>query len=171
MRIIGWIRKDDFAACGATVLEGVEFVKSMGRPVAVVGAKISCSKGCVIAEGYERSKVNGVAKVLHGMKTSCGCPLISTLNDKDGVTNTSGEEVPIRFVEENGQWVGKTNEGFDQQFVLHDEATGDILMHRGYSIECEGRVIEGRTDGEGKTERIEMSDPANIKITIMPEGA
>jgi uncharacterized Zn-binding protein involved in type VI secretion len=170
MRTIGWIRKDDVAACGAIVVEGVEFVKSMGKPIALVGARMSCAKNCVIAEGYSNSKVNGVPKVLHGMKTTGGCPLISTLNDRDGVVNSSGAEVPSRFVLENGKWIGKTNEGFDQHFVLTDEVTGEPLAHRNYRIECGGKTVEGRTDVDGKTAKIETNDPANAKITIMPEG-
>ena len=171
MRIIGYIRKDDVAACGGKVIEGDETTISWDRPLTYQGAQLNCSKRCVIKDGLETDTLDGRQMVLHGMKTSGGCPLISTLNDLDGHGVEPGQEVPIRFVQENGQWVGKMNEGFDQQFVLTDEATGDPLAHREYRIECDGKIIEGTTDGEGKTKTIEMNDPANAKITIMPEGA
>lgn len=170
IRTIGWIRKGDKAACGATVIEGIDWFNSHGQKIAVQGARMSCANGCVIAEGYPHSKVGTTPRVIHGMRTSCGCPLLSTLNNIDGVAKGSDEEVPIRYVMENGLWVGKTNEGFDQHFLLQDEVTGEPLAHRKYKITCNGKVFEGRTGIDGKTERIETNDPASAEIHVFAEG-
>jgi hypothetical protein len=52
----------------------------------------------VIAEGYAFSTLtNGRSQVIHGMKTSGGCHLVSTLNNIDGVVNENGAAAPTAF--------------------------------------------------------------------------
>lgn len=171
MEIIGWIRQNDKAACGGTVAEGDSFCLSHGRPYSFRGARMACQKKCVIAEGFTRSSLNGRNQVIHGMKTSGGCPLLSTLNDLDGVGNESGKEIPIRFVQDNeGAWVGKTNEGYDQHFVLTDEQTGKVLPNRYYRMSFNGKVIEGKSDVNGMTAKVTSDEPTEVSIEIMPEG-
>lgn len=172
MRIIGWIREGDQAACGGTVAEGDGHRISWGKACAFEGARMDCPGDCVIAEGYAHSRLaNGRKQVVHGMKTSGGCPLLSTLNDRDGVGTSRGEPVPIRFVrDETGAWTGKMNEGYDQQFVLTDEETGRALVHRSYRMTCNGKTIEGQTDADGKTHAVASDDPSTVTIEGMPEG-
>ncbi|TFW29612.1 PAAR domain-containing protein [Massilia horti] len=172
MEVIGWIREGDKAACGGTVVEGDQNCHSDGRAYAFEGARMACPKNCVIAEGYEfRTVTNGCNQVLHGMKTSGGCPLLSTINDFDGLFNESGEEVPIRFVlDDAGKWVGKTNDGYDHQFLLTDESTGNPLPNRYYRMTLNGKVTEGKSDAHGKTEKVTSDDPAEVTVEIMPEG-
>jgi uncharacterized Zn-binding protein involved in type VI secretion len=172
MEIIGWIREGDRAACGGTVVEGDQFTISDGRAYTFEGARMACPKNCVIAEGYAFSTLtNDRSQVIHGMKTSDGCPLISTLNDCDGVGNERGEDVPIRFVQDNaGEWVGKTNEGYDQHFVLTDQHTCVPLAHRYYRMTFNGKTVDGKTDANGRTAKVAADDPSEVKIEIMPEG-
>lgn len=88
MQIIGWIRVSDKAACGSAVAEGSSCEFSDGIGYSFQGARMACTKGCVIADGYPDSTLsNGKAQVLHGQLTSGGCPLISTLNGVDGVAD------------------------------------------------------------------------------------
>jgi hypothetical protein len=35
---------------------------------------------------------------------------------------------------------------------------------------CNGKVIEGKTDSNGKTEKVSSDTPAEVTIEIMPEG-
>ncbi len=172
MRIVGWIRQGDQAACGGTVAEGDHRCISMGKPYSFEGARMDCPGNCVIAEGHASWKLsNGSSRVLHGMKTSAGCPLLSTLNDIDGIDNKGGEESPVRFVKDAaGNWAGKANDGYDQQFVLHDEQTGEPLPNRYYRLTFKGQTIEGKTDANGKTRKVESDDPAEVSIEVMPEG-
>jgi uncharacterized Zn-binding protein involved in type VI secretion len=151
MNIIGWIRQGDKAACGGAVAEGDPNCISDGRPYAFHGARVTCKKNCVITEGYAHSTLtNGRSQVIHGMVTSGGCPLISTLNDVDGVGDPSGKAIPTRFVQgSDGAWAGKSNEGFDQHFVLTDEQTGKPLPDRFYRMTFNGKVVEGKSDAEG----------------------
>ncbi|MGH8855444.1 MAG: PAAR domain-containing protein [Telluria sp.] len=86
MKLRGWVRATDPADCGGTVAEGSSCEFSGGIGYAFQGARMACSKGCVIAEGYSRSLLsNGAAQVLDGQLTSGGCRLASTLNGVDGV--------------------------------------------------------------------------------------
>lgn len=149
------------------------FVHCIGRgvPYAYQGAQMACKQNCKIADGFSRRTWNGQQFVIHGMKTSGGCPLISTLNDIDGVGNERGEAVAIRFVlNDEGEWVGKTNEGYEQQFLLTDEQTGEPLPNRHYRMTFKGMVTEGKSDAEGKTQKVIADDPAEVSIEILPEG-
>jgi uncharacterized Zn-binding protein involved in type VI secretion len=86
MEIRGWLRVTDRADCGGTVAEGAPCDFSGGVSYAFQGARMACSKNCVIAEGYHYSLLaNGAAQVLDGQLTSGSCRLVSTLNGVDGV--------------------------------------------------------------------------------------
>ena len=172
MQIIGWIREKDKAACSGLVVEGDPFCISHGRSYAFQGAKMACKKNCIIAEGYPISFLaNGKNQVIHGMRTSGGCPLTSTLNNIDGIGNSSAEEIPVRFVQDDqGNWVGRTNEGYDQHVLLTDEVTGQPLANRHYRMHFNGKTIEGKTDEQGRTEKVLSDEPAEVTIEIMPEG-
>lgn len=172
MKTIGWIRLGDLAACGGIVAEGDVRCRNMGKPYAFQGARMDCPRNCVIAEAYDQSTLtNGQRRVLHGMKTSGGCPLLSTLNDIDGITQSSAANVPVRFIQdEAGQWHGRDNEGYDQHFVPTDQQTGEPLADRFYRMRFNGKTIEGRTDSEGMTLRAFADDPSEVTIEIMPEG-
>ena len=105
------------------------------------------------------------------MKTSGGCPVLSTLNDLDGIGNESGDDVPIRFVQDDqGGWVGKTNEGYDQHFQLIDAQTGKPLANRYYRMNFDGNLREGKSDENGMTEKVTSDDPIDVCVEILPEG-
>ena len=88
MKIAGFIRVGDKTGCGGTVLEGDETCVSHGRAYAFQGARVSCRKRCVIAEGVMHMILaNGRPRVTDGMKTSGGCVCESTLNGVDGITS------------------------------------------------------------------------------------
>lgn len=163
MNIIGWIREGDKAACGGTVVEGDLTCTSHGRAYSFQGAHMACRKNCVIAEGFIRSTLtNGRSQVIHGMVTSGGCPLQSTLNDIDGVGNESGEHVPASFVEHQGEWVEKK---FDEQFFFKDE-NGTILAGIPYTVKLDDELIHGTTDDDGKTERYVTDGAKQIEFHI-----
>jgi uncharacterized Zn-binding protein involved in type VI secretion len=132
MKIIGWIRVGDKAACGGTVLEGHPNVTAHGRLVAYRGARMACRKNCVIIEGHPHVTLpNGREVPHHGHLTSGGCPLISTLNDIYGWENESGEEILPAFVPDGeGNWRGiyppeqEHDETHDEYFIALDEKDG-----------------------------------------------
>lgn len=158
MEIIGWVRAQDRAACGGIVVEGDPFVISNGIPYTFQGAKVACRKNCVIAEGYLFSTLmNGRPQVLHGMVTSGGCPLLSTLNDEDGVGNEARAEVPTSyFLNADGCWIARPpaprEEAFDEQAKL--QATRAEGMP--YFVQTmDGRTFSGRVGPTGLLPRIE----------------
>jgi uncharacterized Zn-binding protein involved in type VI secretion len=100
MSIIGWVRQGDKAACGGVVAQGCPTDISHGQAYTFQGAKMLCRKKCVIADGYAKSILtNGFKQVLHGMRTTGLCPLISTLNGLDGdenhVVNTRPQQAVV----------------------------------------------------------------------------
>lgn len=158
MDIIGWLRQGDKAACGGIVAEGDPFVTSMGRPYAFEGAKVACRKNCVIAEGYPFSTLmNGKPQVLHGMMTSGGCPLLSTLNDEDGVGNERGEVVPTRYFQNaDGAWVGAHRNPAEATFDEQAKLLAPRAEGMPYFVQTlDGRTFAGRVGPTGLLPRIE----------------
>jgi uncharacterized Zn-binding protein involved in type VI secretion len=175
MSIIGWIREGDKAACGGKVAEGLSTCTGRGVPYTFQGARMACRKHCVIAEGFSRSTLaNGRSRVIHGMKTSGGCPIYSTLNEIDGVGTEGGQAVPLGFIQDhNGQWVGNTAgvssstpQAYDEQFLLRG-GDGRPLANTYYTAKlASGELIYGETDDEGKTQRFYTSDVHHIEIHL-----
>jgi uncharacterized Zn-binding protein involved in type VI secretion len=159
MRIIGWIREGDRAACGGLVVEGDPLCRSDGRAYSFEGARIDCPTKCVIAEGFQRRTLtNRRHAVIHGMKTSGGCPLISTINEFNGVVNETGAPVPtVFFRNAKGDWIGvckraQEESPFDEQVKLAALPIEGIP----YFIEThDGRKFSGRTGAGGLLPRIE----------------
>jgi len=159
MNIIGWIRQGDKAACGGVVSEGDPYCTSDGKPYAFEGASLGCKKNCVIAEGYAFSTLtNGRSQVIHGMKTSGGCPFLSTLNDIDGVGNESGAATPTEFFKNAaGEWAGvqepqQSNAPYDEQTKLMAPPIEGLP----YFIETmDGRKFSGRVGAVGLLPRID----------------
>lgn len=159
MNIIGWIRQGDKTACGGTVSEGDESCISHGRAYAFQGARVACSKNCVIADGFARSVLsNGRAQVIHGMKTSAGCPLHSTLNDIDGIGNESGKAIAEEyFLNADGTWMPVNdpeplNAPYDEQAELMAMPIDGLP----YFVQTkDGRTFSGRTGADGQLPRID----------------
>lgn len=164
MNIIGWIRYGDKTACGGMVVEGDPTCTSYGRAYAFQGARVACRKNCVIAEGFICSTLsNGHAQVIHGMKTSGGCPCYSTLNDIDGVVNEVVEAVAAKHYQPTkGEWLANfgpehfTEDSLlDEQVRAVDAKTGEPIPELAYYIEApDGTTYTGHTNAEGLCERI-----------------
>jgi uncharacterized Zn-binding protein involved in type VI secretion len=172
MEIIGWIRQSDRTACGGTVAEGDPFTISDGLPYAFQGAKIACKKNCVIAEGYAFSTLtNGCSQVIHGMRTSGGCPLYSTLNEVDGVGNENGEAIPLSFTQDhNGEWVGDTlAEQTGKRFLVKHSETGEALANRKFIAVVGGVKQEGTTDKNGYA-HVDAKDGTSIELHLIFEA-
>ena len=163
MKIIGWIRYGDKAACGGVVVEASAVEISHGRGYTFQGARMACKNGCVIAEGFARSTLsNGPHRVIHGMVTTGGCPLESTLNDIDGVGNEGGDAIAATFYQTpEGDWLPKfgpehfTEESPDEQVEALDAKTGEPIADLAYYIQApDGSTYSGHTDENGLCERV-----------------
>lgn len=160
MDIVGWIREGDRAACDGMVIEGDQACTSHGRAYAFEGARLVCQKKCVIAEGFaRRTLTNRRHAVIHGMKTSGGCPLLSTLNNQDGVGNETGAPVPTRFfLNADGTWTGvipapaPSEERYDEQTRLQAPQAAGMP----YFVQTnDGRTFSGRVGADGLLPRVE----------------
>jgi uncharacterized Zn-binding protein involved in type VI secretion len=85
MAIIGFIRVGDQTVCGGTIIGGDSSADVFGRALALRGSKVACRKNCVLVEHVQDSTLFGNECVVHGMKTSGGCPCLSTLNGVCGI--------------------------------------------------------------------------------------
>lgn len=157
MKIVGWVRKGDKTACGGTIVEGVPNCTSHGQQIAFQGARVSCSKGCVIAEGFSDSTLpNGSVRVLHGMRTSGGCPCYSTLNDIDGVAAGGGAIVDKHFLNADGKWAPvKDPEPHEDHYDERTQLVAPPIEGMPYYIETmDGRTFSGRVEADGLLPRI-----------------
>ena len=180
MKIIGWIRMGDKASCGGVVAEASVTEKCDGLGYAFQGAAMSCTKGCMIADGYTHAKLdNGKLRVHHGQCTSGGCALVSTVNNRDGIGNASGATVADQFVQDlEGKLVEvflpRASElcEFDQHLVFVDEH-GVLLEGLHYQLfDTRGALIAGVTGPDGKTEIITGDKGEHLSFTLeRPEQA
>jgi len=75
------IRLGDSTSHGGKVLEGSQTNLCYGKPVALIGHKVSCPKCSgtpTIVEGVQNATLYGKGVALAGMKTSCGATLIAS---------------------------------------------------------------------------------------------
>jgi uncharacterized Zn-binding protein involved in type VI secretion len=150
MKVRGWIRQGDRAACGATVTEGDPTFSSHGQQLAFDGAAMSCTRRCHVVAGASNATLpGGRRKAVHGDATSAGCPLLSTLNDSHGI-EAGGGAIPTAFFQgSDGSWQpGK----YDDYYVLRGAGSGNPLGNVAYAIVRESGAVEhGVTDAHGKT--------------------
>jgi uncharacterized Zn-binding protein involved in type VI secretion len=159
MNLIGWVRLGDKAACGGEVAEGVNNCTGHGVPYSFEGALMACRNNCVIAEGFSRSTLpNGRSRVIHGMRTSGGCPLYSTLNDVDGVSNLSGDVLGEKHsLNADGEWMAvKEPPPHEAPYDELPHLVAPLVVGVPYFIETkDGRTFPGRTGTDGLLPRID----------------
>lgn len=169
MRILGWIRVGDKAACGGTVIEGNNRMTYDGIPYSYQDARVDCSQACVIAEATSFYRLpNGKRVPHHGHRTSGGCPLHSSMNDLCGYATDDAATVPVQFISDgSGGWLPCNHaSAYDLAFLIKDERTGEPLANVPYRIALnDGRSIEGRTDTAGRTEVIHSDHPEHATLT------
>lgn len=172
MKIIGWLRQGDSAACGGKVAEGLSTCISHGVAYTFQGARMACRNNCVIAEGFARSTLaNGRSRVYHNMRSSGGCPLFSTLNDIDGVANESGEAIPLSFKQDdNGEWVGDTfAEQTGKRFLVKHSETGEPLPNRKFIAIVDMAKQNGITDKNGYA-HVDAKDGDSVELHLIFEA-
>ncbi|WP_445000114.1 PAAR domain-containing protein [Halomonas mongoliensis] len=85
----GVILLGDATTHGGRVISGQARYQVNGKPVAVVGDKVSCPKKghgvCSIVEGHPTITLDGIPVAFHGCHTSCGAKLISASGGRHGL--------------------------------------------------------------------------------------
>jgi uncharacterized Zn-binding protein involved in type VI secretion len=156
--LLGWLRVDDKAACGGTVIEGNLTNISMGKAITFQGAKIACRYNCTIREGLPFFTDNGKPVPHHLHKSTRGCPIYSTLNGVDGWEGGSDSAPAERhFQNADGHWTEMKEaepheDSYDEQTHLQvPQAEGTP-----YFIETmDGRTLSGTLGADGLIPRID----------------
>lgn len=179
-KILPVIRRGDSTSHGGVVIEGFSDGPwgVFGTPAAGLGHAVTCPlhRGLQrIAEGDSSKKVHGVPIALEGMKTTCGATLIASQHTMcvERVGTATLPEIGVfmqsGLVEGNDPWYDDSHL-YDQQFHLIDEANGEPVANRAYRIKVNGRIYEGKTDANGKTQRISADGPYSATIEVFAEG-
>lgn len=165
------IRKGDPTSHGGTVLEGSERVRAVGQPVAGKGHMTYCPMcrgDFPISEGVPTVTAFGNHVAVEGMKTACGATLIATQHSvniemgdtEHGILPNSPSGSP-----QSEQSVATGPQKYSGRFRAIDESTGAAVADLAYFIQMpNGRVIEGRTDTEGYTERVSSEKPESVRL-------
>jgi len=174
----------DRTSHGGVVLTGSPFSDVDGKGIARIGDTVSCPKkghGSVttIVTGDVTDIIDGSPVARHGDKTACGAILISSQmltyvdEGSDGGREGAGAGAASATVARQAvpsKTEGSEAEGFDQQFLLTDEVTGEPLANRFYRLTWNGKTIDGNADDEGLTKRVEADAAVEVRIEIFPEG-
>jgi hypothetical protein len=156
--ILGWLRMDDKAACGGTVIEGNLTNIRSGKALTFQGAKIACRYNCTIRDGLPFYRDEGKAVPHHLHQSTRGCPIYSTLNGVDGWEDGNHSAPAERcFQNADGQWAEvKEAAPHEEQ---HDEQTHLHSVHAEgtpYFIETmDGRTLSGTLGPDGLIPRID----------------
>ncbi|MFT3847276.1 MAG: PAAR domain-containing protein [Propionivibrio sp.] len=185
------IRLGDPTTHGGQVVSASATYVINDKRVARMGDYVTCpipGHGTVtIIEGDPFWTDDGKPIALEGHKCSCGCSLISTLGTlvrspegggawiagaTGGLASALESAITSTSAKNSGQTAGSTadKEGYDQHFLLTDEVTGETLTNRFYRMIWNGNTVEGYTNNEGLTQRVEAESALEVKIEIYPEG-
>ncbi|MDW5418944.1 PAAR domain-containing protein [Iodobacter sp. CM08] len=173
------IRLGDQTSHGGVVLSGASTTNMFGKPVALLGDKVSCPVPghgvCPIVEGDPTWAVGGKAVALEGHKTSCGAVLISSMPEVGRAYEGSGtaSRSKIAATAKENIIAATTTLAimaliFDDKYQLIDDSTQTPLANHAYAIEREnGDVEHGETDKDGHTHLLaSVAKAENIKIYL-----
>ncbi|MDW5419243.1 PAAR domain-containing protein [Iodobacter sp. CM08] len=172
------IRLGDQTSHGGVVISAASTSNMFGKPVALLGDKVSCpipGHGvCPIIEGDPSWNVGGKSVALEGHKTSCGAVLISSMPEVgrsyegSGAASSGASNSAKKTMAAAAAIVAAAD--YDQHFALTDDLTGKPLANRMYRINWSGGIVEGRTDAQGHTQKINGTKPEEITIEVFAEN-
>ena len=171
------IRLGDRTSHGGYVVSATSRFIVMDQPVARLGDKCTCPKkghnNCYIVEGDPDWTIDGVPVALEGHKLSCGAVLISSMpnagredwsGNETGVDHVAGANLASSTAAQNER------HEFDQHFLVVDMSTGKPLLDFPYRLDLEsGHSIEGRTNSDGKTEKISSHNAEEVVLHVYEE--
>lgn len=156
---------------GGTVMTGSPTDTVFGRAIARIGDLVNCPLHGVnkIIEGCPTFTAMGVPVALDGHVSECGCALVSSFGGGDSLGNenasTTGSDNSSKFSDPQ-----QNSKRYDEQikFLL---SSGALVTDTAYTLVLDdGSEINGVTDTEGKTARIETDEPRVItKARLKPE--
>lgn len=164
---------------GGTVIEASVMSDTHGKGIARVGDRVTCPKRghgtTVIVTGDPTMIIDGQPAARHGDKCACGAILISsqavsTVGGGGGGGSGAGAGgAGTASAAASSATTAAANAPHDQCFLLCDP-TGHPLVDQPYALTLSsGRRIEGRTDGEGLTQRIDGVAGDEVTLEVLSE--
>jgi len=172
-----WIVQGDRTSHGGTVIEGDPTVTSDGKPVAMVGHKVTCRK-CrggpfPIVTGAPDFFSEGKAIARHGDKVSCGATLISS---QVASTWSSETSPPVILGSKNlapvaamAPAASPDTQPEADKYSLRVDAAEVIGAPQGvpYALKrANGSVQEGNLDAYGRTERLYTDTQEKVTLLV-----
>lgn len=166
------ILEGDHTSTGGRMIASQTSRKSSGKNVILIGDKYycpSCKSTGSIVQASDLQFVRGVGVAFHGCRVQCGCPgqhmVIATQSiDLVDVKSGSSKQQNLMGLASQPQVI------YEQQFVLVDEFTQEPLINRFYKILRNGETITGKTDEQGKTQKMEAAEVFEVFIEVYPEN-
>ncbi len=168
------ICKGDPTSHGGKVLEGNELITTNGRAVAQLGHMTFCPQckgNFPIIEGLDFHTYAGVGTAVDGMHAACGAKLIAT-QQQMVIDDGKGTGQATQSAEAGDARGANVSTGqYGAAFRAVDEHTGQPMSGLPYRIELpDGRIVRGKTDQDGHTERVAGHAPAAVKLYWEPES-
>lgn len=159
----------DKTSHGGVVVEGAATATINGKPIALVGSKVTCpEKGhggtTVIVAGDPDFTIDGKPAARHGDKTACGATLIASQSlsfddegggDVDSAASSAATETALAAADQ-------ALAQFDEQLCFVN-AKGRPLSGVAYALKLDdGSLVSGTTDDKGLTSRVRTRAAARI---------
>ena len=171
-----YITKGSFTTTGGVVVSGCEHTLVDGKAVATQGDKATCAvcktPGSILCVGPRNDEfIDGKPIALEGDYVLCKCsPPPRLIASQDHAFQTiEGAVEPVHVYAHEDKVVHDDGK-YDQFFHLSDEVTGEPLANRHYRMTFKCKVIEGKTDEHGRTQKVEADHAAEVQIEVLPEG-
>lgn len=161
---------------GGVVITGSPFTDIDGKAVARIGDKVTCPrKGhgnvTTIVTGDQTAIIDGQPVARHGDKTACGAMLISgqmlTYVDDGAGATTNTPNANDQATRAVSRSASRSDGSFpyDLQFLVKGDKTGSPQGGVPYKITLDnGKVIRGRTDKNGLTQKVSADYPAQATL-------
>lgn len=168
MLIRYYIREGDKTTAGGTVIEGSTADIVDDRGLAFEGYKVNCpachSVGQIVCDGprWAWSGADGREAALSDDLCLCKCNPPPRLLASQTTMSMHMDASP-------GMGMGGQFElPHDEQFLLRDKATGEVLANARYQVRTgSGDVISGITDSSGRTQRISTNAAETLVFHLL----
>lgn len=172
MSIVGFIVLGDRTSHGGVVVSGDPAWKIDGQPIARVGDKVTCPRckkeTTIVSSRFPAVTDGGKAVAYDQDVTDCGAVLYSRHNNHAG-WGSKGANDPASTVNPN---LPREAPSFQEHFVLRNNKTGETLAGVPYTIKTgDGKVFEGTTDAEGRTDVVWTNSPLPVEVVAHPKPA
>ncbi|WP_186197568.1 PAAR domain-containing protein [Burkholderia gladioli] len=166
-----FIREGDTTSHGGTVLSCTSTNIVHGKPLALLGDKVSCPKCKGIYPIVDVKNLsmtfNGRPVASEGDKTACGASLIASQSVATA-SPTSGGSVG------GGKSVAAETspDSFRGRFQVLDDATRQPLAGHPYTIHAaDGTVLQGKTDASGYTDWHDSAQASSLTFSHQPKAS